>query len=364
MRSPFSANPGVVMLRFIPIYGPWLLPLLWVVLCAGWINPPLAAGGAPRYFVNDIDAADRAFTEIVDNTIADFKYQEWLGIRAGNYRISPFGGSTERGESMARLRLSSTETGTLESWEGGLSGIHGFGIYGDLPGGFSYQLHYGTVTSTSDNGWLRRFAGLGAPSAADIYGEDALGGSLRWDVPLEGLTLGGSLFNLQMVSDPLVHSSPFRPFPPLEPNPLATENYGTSQFWVASAEQRIGNLRLFAEYIQNRTRLDNAESDDPQQTGEGYYGSASFRFTDWFALGSHYSIYYADRSDREGSAWTARGKNAANAWIRDFGLSTQFDFGENFALRLEGHFMNGLLGLDQVSDEDWIKFNVHMTINF
>ena len=116
--------------------------------------------------------------------------------------------------------------------------------------------------------------------------------------------------------------------------------------------------------MQNQVDVVFNDSFPTRQIGEGYIGKAAYRLTDWLQLGSSYSLYYADRNDKRGEALEAMGINPAGAWIRDIGVSARFDFNSRIAFQLEGHLMNGLLGVVEGTDEDWRRFGARMTIKF
>ena len=47
-----------------------------------------------------------------------------------------------------------------------------------------------------------------------------------------------------------------------------------------------------------RRRHSRLHRDPVDQTTEGYYVSAGYRFTDWLEVGSYYSVFYGDKDDR------------------------------------------------------------------
>jgi hypothetical protein len=116
---------------------------------------------------------------------------------------------------------------------------------------------------------------------------------------------------------------------------------------VYSIEYTWNYLRLAAEY-----RLENTKNQwgdlgfpDNEVDAEGYYASASYRFTDWLEVGAYYSEYYPDKDDRDGDQLAVFGWEDFRAWEKDFALTARFDINEYWLLKLEGHALDGAAGL-------------------
>ena len=77
----------------------------------------------------------------------------------------------------------------------------------------------------------------------------------------------------------------------------------------------------------------------------GYYGSVTYRFTDWFEMGGYYAEYYRDKDDKDGKQAVADGLIPAgqehNRWLKDSCLAFRFDITPNWILKLESHYMDG-----------------------
>jgi hypothetical protein len=242
-------------------------------------------------------------------------------------------------------------------------GVSGVGLKVTLPAGLSYELHYGSGRADSTGG---PFEGLNRSLSADISRIDvtrAYGGILRWRTPLEGFTLRGGISQVQLNADAVTVGAPLWSRVGVGNNTHG-RLFNTVRTWRAAAEQRIGDLKLSAEYMQSQVRASLDDGALTSQIGEGYSGRAAYRVADWLQLGSSYSLYFADRNDRNGEALAAAGRDPAAAWIRDIGVSAKFNFNRNVALQVEGHLMNGLLGVVEGSDEDWRRFGAKMTIQF
>jgi hypothetical protein len=83
----------------------------------------------------------------------------------------------------------------------------------------------------------------------------------------------------------------------------------------------------------------------------GYYGSLTYRFTDWLELGTYYSEYYRDKDDKDGKKAVQPSADGSPAllpagqehamWLKDLCLSARFDITPNWIFKVEGHMMDG-----------------------
>lgn len=75
---------------------------------------------------------------------------------------------------------------------------------------------------------------------------------------------------------------------------------------------------------------------------ESYYGMISQRFGDLFEAGAYYSVHYPDSNDKHGDIFKERGQPEALAWRKDLAVTARFDINENWVLKIEGHYVDGL----------------------
>ena len=242
-------------------------------------------------------------------------------------------------------------------------GVPGVGLTVSLPAGLSYELHYSSGRVNSAGGL---FEGLKRSLSADISRIDvtrAYGGILKWQTPVDGFTLKGGISQMQLNANAVTMGAPLWSRVGVGGNAHG-RLFNTVRTWRAAAEQRIGDLSIGAEYMQSQVSASFNDGPLTSQIGEGYSGRAAYKVTDWLQLGSSYSLYYADRNDRNGEALAAMGKDPAAAWIRDIGVAARFNFNSNMALQVEGHMMKGLLGVVEGNDQEWRRFGAKMTIKF
>ncbi|QTA83544.1 Porin domain-containing protein [Desulfonema limicola] len=293
---------------------------------------------------NDVD---------IDWAFADYRYQNWLGLRAGRIK-RPFGFyNRSRDIDAARTFVMLPPMVYDDVERDSVSATIGIGIYGYLPYGFSYELQYGTMKMDEDGGEASNAAWLLNTLINNVIVGNCFSAALEWVTPLEGLTLSGTAYDL---TDNVTFETSM--------GKLDVD----ATHYVASAEYTYDRLTLAAEYRyypMEFTLNDNVKIAD--QTIEAWYISASYELTDWFTLGSYYGEIYSDKDDRDGDKYKARGLPGALAWRKDLALTTRFDINDYWVFKLEGHMMNGLAQVTtppNEADEDWFLFAAKMTFSF
>jgi hypothetical protein len=169
--------------------------------------------------------------------------------------------------------------------------------------------------------------------------------------------------------------------------------------WTGSMEYAIGDLVISGEYSRNKydfwaggdvfeamksssnpilKTIADRTSHKELET-EGYYGSVSYRFTDWLEVGTYYSVYYADRDDKDGDLNETEdnritaGYQDHDAWLKDLCLSFRFDINQNWVFKLEGHKMDGAailmkeinyVGDKLQTEDDWYLGAAKLTFSF
>ena len=176
--------------------------------------------------------------------------------------------------------------------------------------------------------------------------------ALTWNTPLEGVKLVGNIIGNYTWSHYTANGAI-----DFESNPF-----------TLSAEYIYGGLTVAAEYVQYELDIRIGGQQITNPTAEHYYGMLNYRFTDWFELGSYYSVSYPNKDDKEGKMYELLGLPAAKAWLKDLALTARFDINEHWLFKLEGHFMNGLDGvtgdMGEDPDENWFLFAAKSTFSF
>ena len=322
-----------------------------------------------QFFSRDIgDASNNKVT--VDWAYGDYRFRDWLGVRAGRIKL-PMGVYNEiRDVDMLRTSIILPQGIYNDLLRDTLIAVNGVGLYGNFDlgaaGGLEYQLLSGALYSDPDSG-ANKFTDDSVneqlPGAAEMGATEngtSFAGAIRWETPLPGLRLGYSYLK----TDPEFQIG-------LNGNLLATSE-STTQFHIGSAEFVWNDLTVVGEYYarnSDTTMTSSAGITDIERKTESYYLSASYVFTDWFTLGAYYSVYYPDKDDKDGDN-KAIGEDH-RAWEKDLAVTFRFDINPYWIFKVEGHAVDGtanVIGIDNpdndFSDSDWYYGAAKVTFSF
>ncbi|MBI5897096.1 MAG: hypothetical protein HZB24_14200 [Desulfobacterales bacterium] len=318
-----------------------------------------------QLFSRDIgDAANNKVT--LDWAYADYRFQDWLGLRAGRIKL-PLGLYNEtRDMDMLRTSIVLPQGIYNDLLRDNMIAANGVGLYGNvemgLAGGLEYQAIAGAINTDPDSGvgkYIEDGFGGAGTIGGDIDNDTSYSGALRWETPLEGMRIGYSIFD-GAADIPITLGGTI---------PATIE--GSTTIQIFSAEYTWHDLVVAAEYMHQKNESTIESSipiPDRNFTGESYYLSASYRFVDWFTLGAYYSEYYPDKDDKDGD-------NEAidhNAWEKDLALTLRFDINEYWIFKVEGHAVDGIanvLSVDNADNNDfsedrWYYGAAKLTFNF
>ena len=313
----------------------------------------------------------------IDWAMVDYHLHDMLGLRFGKIK-PPHGLYNEtRDVDMLRNSILLPQSVYNEPFRAVMSGIWGVGLYGNVPasgfGDFDYQTQIGTLDVASD-GAIARAVEDGQPLSVDRIDLDYIwSNGLRWNTPIDGLLLSATYFIMQLDTYATTTADILGPSTTGTPMVFRLEDL---QYMVFSAEYTWDELVLTGEYWLGdmRRELDIAATSTPVSRDklerEGYYASAAYRFSDWFELGSYYSVHYPNSNDKGGALWVAGGDPDFKAWLKDFALTARFDITDNWVFKLEGHKMNGAGDLLLRSDnpdgykQDWTLFMAKLSLSF
>lgn len=326
----------------------------------------------------------------VDWAFADYRFRDEFGLRAGKMKLAYGLYNETRDVDFLRTGVFLPTSIYNEAWRDSFASIQGAGAYGTLEAGaagsFDYQFLAGLSDIDTDGGIATslsdqlRLTG-GDFNTYDTNSNHTYSGVIFWNSPVEGLRFGGTIAEMDFeitgagsVPNPMDPSTSI-PFD----NAVISCN---SKAYVASIEYSWENLTIASEYALIKYDMDftipGRSSTENDFDSEGYYLSASYRFTDWFELGAYYSEYYPDKDDKDGDDYVKKdmagfGVHDYDAWLKDACLSTRFDINEYWIIKLEGHIMDGAATLmkDQnmvdgklATEEDWYLLAAKMTFNF
>ncbi len=308
------------------------------------------------------------FDVVLDWAVGDYRWKDWLGIRAGKIK-NPVGlYNRERDLDMVRTSIFLPQSIYTENMRDFMNAYLGGELYGVLPaaswGDFEYEIFGGTIdadnapvlrdyitTKTEEYMPFDAYLTLGDLAVEVKY---IFGGVLRWNTPLEGLRVGVSVFKNETEMEGILVGSilPVPEVPMLQYTiqyPV-TVGYTIKYAGILSAEFTIGNLILAGEYYYQRSDItvaappgvpDLPDITGVQQNMEGFYVQARYRLFDRFEIGTYYSVFHPDAKDRGGSFYESRGKPDYYGWLRDWALSFRWDIKPFWLVKVEGHIMDG-----------------------
>lgn len=299
----------------------------------------------------------------IDWAYGDYRVKDWLGIRVGRIKL-PMGFYNEtRDIDMLRNNVVMPQSIYGDLLRDSFIAANGVGVYGniDLPslGSLEYQLVAGSMNIDNENGFEKYFNSrsmgmfyIDGTSDSDI----TYAGAIRWNTPLEGLSLGASALS-NTVDSPVNIGGV-----------LKGENSADNFVYTVSAEYLWGDLTVAAEYQQYEIEYAMTSpmgSDEGEGTSEGYYLAASYRFTDFFSMGAYYSVLYPYDEDKSGDTFAYK----SDAWEKDLALSLRFDINDYTILKLEGHHVDGTARVNaidnSVRNEDKFSYGVaKVTVSF
>jgi hypothetical protein len=272
-----------------------------------------------------------AYNAKLDWFYLDYRWKDWLGIRAGRVKL-PFGLYNEINDvDQARLPVLLPQSTYPVANRNFLLAQTGFEIYGYLQsagaGALEYRLYGGTIV----------FDAMPNPAyvVKDLDLDYLAGGRLMWETPLEGLRVGGSAQFLQIRAD----------LQGLSGTAYTGHLELPAVLWMQSIEYAAHDWLVAAEYGRWHTKRDStigALPALPWTANERYYVMVGYRFTPWLQAGGFYAGYYPDTDNRSGR------ENQQH----DLSGTLRFDITQNWLWKLEGHYMNGTAGLSQALNDD------------
>lgn len=323
---------------------------------------------------------------VLDWAFGDFRWKDWLGLRAGKVK-TPLGlYNKTRDVDFLRTAVLMPQSVYNEDWRPVTTAFQGASAYGNIPLGSSASVDYEVFGGTieMDNSQFLRYLGeniaVGAPVLRyDIETEWCAGAQVIVNTPVDGLRVGATYETLQLNSMTSLASGTSVPVD-------LTLDLELNHVYVLSLEYVWNELTLAAEYqrvdadiviggIPYPVDTDNdsvpdtvvlVEAEDTDKRG-GYYVSGSYRLNPRFELGSYYSVYHPDWSNRDGDGLASDHQ----AWTKDLCLTARIDVTDHWLLKLEGHLMNGTGRLDgalnpasDFAEESWTLFAVKSSFFF
>jgi hypothetical protein len=299
----------------------------------------------------------------------DYRFTDWFGIRAGRTKL-PFGlynevSDVDAAHGVVLLPQSVYPTQNRDF----LLAQTGVELYGYVrlggAGALDYRLYGGTV-------FLEVEDAPGSPYAVtNLNIPYVAGGRVLWELPLDGLRVGGSVQVLQLDTELLVDPMLWQPIQMM--GDLPDDFMGEVQvdipalLWIGSIEYWADELRLAVEYSRWRVETEISHPAlfpaSPDTTSERAHAMLSYRVAPWLLPGIYYALIYPDVGERKGRA----------AQRHDVAGTLRFDLDSHLIIKVEGHLLHGTAELrpalnDGVPLEElertWTLFAVKATAYF
>jgi len=291
----------------------------------------------------------------LDWAYGDYRWKDWLGIRAGRLKL-PVGLYNDiRDMDMLRTNIVMPQGIYRDLLRETSNAANGGGLYGNIylgpVGSLNYQFVGGALFADSENGQEKytNYLGRGlATQNGENEFDNVYSGSVFWDTPLNGLLLGYSGYTGKLRSPIAISDN--------VPGLGGTSTVADYEWFVhiVSAEYTWADLVLsFEYYLIDRDLKSTVISSDA--IGLSYYFAASYQFNEWFTLGAYYSTYFPDKDDKDGEKLVAYDLPDHNAWEKDVAVTLRFDLSEYWVFKIEGHAMDGTANVltQDNPDTDW-----------
>lgn len=321
-----------------------------------------------QLFARDLgDVANNKIT--LDWAYGDYRFKDWLGVRAGRIK-SPVGLYNEtRDADMLRACVILPQGIYNELNRDSMIALNGASLYGTIPmskaGSLEYQALVGVGNMDTDSGVGKHIkSSFGGVELSSYNTDTSYVGAVRWNTPLPGLAVKATYWD-----SPASHM-------PLMSSVLGSLNMDMhNKIQVYSAEFIWKDLTLLAEYQTVMSDYDIARTSTGatirrgSNRAENYYLMGSYRLTKWLEAGAYYTEIFPDASDKNGDRFSGAGQQNFWAWQKDAALFTRFDINNYMILKLEGHYVDGAANVVTVdnptrNDKNWWYFAAKVTFSF
>ncbi len=291
---------------------------------------------------------------LIDWAYADYRWRDWLGMRLGKIKMPTGIYNKTIDVDMLRTFIFLPQGNYTETFRDSLNAMKGIGGYGvtRIPhlGSLSYEAMYGTMNIDNDSSTAKGMEGPGYFEVEKVDVKRTFCCAITWETPIEGLKLSASRVDIKLKLQSMT-TKDFTvpvPFPPYKiviapaGTPMNSEIPNLNKT-IFSIEYTWKNLVLAAEYaMQNfaqTTRLPDQKTVSREFKFAGFYGSATYRFSDLLETGIYYTEFYKDRDDRDGTRTPYN--PPFSAYQKDACLALRFDPNPQWTFKIEGHMING-----------------------
>ncbi len=299
----------------------------------------------------------------LDYAMIDYTLRDEIGFRAGRIRRPEGIYNSIQDIDLTRTSVLLPQGMYDARWRDFNASVDGGSVYGNIgmggAGSFSYEVYGGQVQLTEQGGvarWLQDLLNNPPTEYAGLHGFPQAGLQLWWTTPIEGLRAGAAWTEAFGFSYDYKLNVP----PVFGGGPHHSEIDAPSEH--VSLEYQHKSWTFQAEYKHS---VYDSKDDlrGPSKSGnDTWYVGAAYRVNKWFEVGSYYTEYYADVSQREGT----------DAFQKDFALSLRFDPLPWWIVKVEGHSIHGTALLrDNANNppamhnnDGWFMLALKTTISF
>ena len=335
----------------------------------------------------------------IDWAMGDYRWKNWLGIRAGRIKLPLGFYNTLRDVDMARAEILQPSGLYPISQRDLNAAFDGGSVYGTVSLGGGGSLEYEGFFGTQDlddiyiverfirdgaQASLPGLAAVGLKSPSYTLGriqadmEYLFGVNIVWRTPVPGLRVAAS--HEQSQSRFQSETTYFGTMGPAPVSFLVTSDttYEYPYLCIGSAEYQHGGLKLAAEYYRDRVDQTTTLAGVPgpptppsesHDEGEAWYVQGSYRFNDRLQAQVYYSVYWPNRDDKDGARFVRRGQDAFRAWQKDLAFTARVDINRHWLVKGEVHLFDGAAGLSLAEnpggfEQDWSLLVLKTTFFF
>lgn len=299
---------------------------------------------------------------IIDWAVADYRWRDSLGLRLGKIK-APIGFYNKgRDADLLRPSVFLPQGVYSEDFRDITLAYQGFGLYGNLgDGALDYEVYLGATNLPEDIRLIQNlFREFNVPlHHPDLDIERLYGFALRWNTPLDGLSLGTSIVRAKGNLED--GELPIR----LEFNDVEINTF--------SLEYMRGDFVFSAEYSEIEFPVENVSPIPlppfPRFGPMGYYCQVSWQAREKLQLSYQYDVSYDSKDDKDGLAFVERGLPDFLGWQKDHMLAIRYDVNTHFILKLEGRAISGadraiIDFTDPDREENWSFYAAKASFHF
>ena len=318
-------------------------------------NPLPRTRIAAQAFTYDVGQAG-TYDVVLDYALAEYTFNDYFGVRAGRIRRPQGIYNDIQDVDVARTFVLLPQGMYDARYRDFYVSLDGGEFFGTMPlkqaGSLSYEIYAGITRPSGNGGFalelhnsLPPFIQLDSIIPAKIFG-----GQLWWNTPVDGLRFGASGGILPAAEFTTTVQTPGGPVHVDNLSDLAFQQYSAEYLWKAWTFQ---SEFYFSDLHPEAAGLADTHS-------FSWYGSAAYRFNQWFEAGGYYTECYDDINQSGNSL----------LYQKDAALTLRFDPKNWWTFKVEGHYIRGT-GLLQdnadnpvQNDNGWWMLDVKTTFSF